>query len=229
MAIPPSVGAFDAPTTQFEINDEWLTHLFELVGRAARLSFWDGADAQQLHAQRQIEAIITAMMTGNIRQVVGEIKIHAREDLPEGWLWCDGHTYNRVDWPELYEALHPNFRVNADTFKVPDMQLRFPLGFAEGSPSFVGLQGGEQSHQLTQSEMPVHNHPPATTGQAFVTQPPAGQTTGLRINGVAASGFYIQPAGGQTTGQSGGNTPHNNMPVYTWVYYAIVGRSGNAD
>lgn len=221
MPTPPTVGAFDAPTITLEINDTWTTYLTELIAQAARPAWWDGTETQQLDAVRQVEAIIEAVMRGNVRETIGEVKIHARQELPEGWLWCDGATYNRVDYPELYAALHSNFRLNADTFKVPDMALRFPFGMGEGSPSFVGGQAGEQSHTLTAAEMPAHTHPTAVAGQQFVTK--LASAGGLRPAS-AGSEHWLQPLGGAATGSAGLNQPHNNMPPYTFMFYAIVAK-----
>lgn len=154
--------------------------------------------------------------------MIGEIKTHALETLPENWLWCDGATYQRDDYPKLYEVLASTLILDADSFKTPDLAIRFPYGAPEGA-DWIGLQGGEASHQLSISELPQHNHPWQVANTNVVLNTGA-TVTGLRITGVAASGFYLQPLGGQATALVGGNIPHNNLPPYTFVRYAIVAK-----
>jgi hypothetical protein len=59
--------------------------------------------------------------------LIASIILYATESTPQGTLPCDGATYNRVDYPELYAALNSIYIIDADTFVTPN------------PPSFVGL------------------------------------------------------------------------------------------
>ena len=79
------------------------------------------------------------------------------------------------------------------------------------SPTYgAGSQGGESSHILSVSEMPVHNH------RQYVTAP-TSSGAGVRVDysSDASSVAYDQ---GITTGSAGGGQAHNNMPPYLAVY-----------
>lgn len=83
---------------------------------------------------------------------------------------------------------------------------------ADGSSYPVGSMGGEAAHALTEAEMPAHAH-------AEILYFTGGQDTSLYAyhtyasynpeSSLALSGY---------TGQTGGGTPHNNMPPYLAVY-----------
>ncbi|NEO80119.1 tail fiber protein [Moorena sp. SIO4G3] len=84
---------------------------------------------------------------------VGTIVAYAgKDDPPDGWLWCDGSSFNTTQYSELYNVLNKS--------TVPNLQGRFIIG--SGSFNSYSYQlhetGGEEKHQLTIDEMPSHNH-----------------------------------------------------------------------
>lgn len=46
--------------------------------------------------------------------------------LPEGWVLCDGSTYNKTKFPELDKALQDIYGATATTFDVPDLTADAP-------------------------------------------------------------------------------------------------------
>ena len=86
------------------------------------------------------------------------------------WLPCNGGTFNGPQYPELSAAIGENFGARvSDTFKLPDMRGRVPLGEAEAPGNsdgtdtctfLLGVKGGKYNHQLTsqQSGLPSHKH-----------------------------------------------------------------------
>jgi len=88
--------------------------------------------------------------------MVGQIVTLATLLLPEDMLWCDGATYNRVDYPELYGVIDNAFILTADTFKTPDLVGKFPLGVS-GSHA-IGTGGGLENVTLSTAEIPSHTH-----------------------------------------------------------------------
>lgn len=79
---------------------------------------------------------------------------------PAGTLECDGSVYATADYPQLAAALDPAFRVDALTFRVPDLRGRTVLG--AGAPSgvvaAVGDTGGAAAITLTVDQLPAHSH-----------------------------------------------------------------------
>jgi microcystin-dependent protein len=88
---------------------------------------------------------------------IGKIDIMATEEIPEGWLLCDGTTYARVDYPELYEAIAGSCHVDADNFFVPDLRLPRLPGYTDVSS--VGQQNSDDwSVFIFENNMPTHSH-----------------------------------------------------------------------
>lgn len=155
--------------------------------------------------------------------LVGVILPHVMGNpLDFNMLPCDGASYLRVDYPLLYEALDPIFIVDADTFTVPDLRVRFPFG-ADGVDYSLGDTGGETEHTLLATEMPEHTHDNAPHAH---TESTAAPSIGAAITGVPVPA--ATPAAGLTSFESisinpaGESQPHNNMPPYYALNWAIV-------
>jgi microcystin-dependent protein len=138
--------------------------------------------------------------------LIGTVQMFLVNALPTGWLQLDGSTYNKVDYPELYDVL-PSTLVTPTQFTLPDMDEVFPMG--EASASATGVGGGSNTHVLTLNEIPSHTHtytPPAMTVTAETPTTPV-PTAGI--------GTPTQ------TGSAGADAAHNNMPAYLRFLFAI--------
>ena len=71
----------------------------------------------------------------------------------------------------------------------------------------AGETGGEKNHQLTEAEMPSHNHPTNFNTSVLGTTPVMNTNSLSTINAVP-----------NTTYSTGGNQPHNNLQPYITVY-----------
>lgn len=120
---------------------------------------------------------------------------------------CDGSSYARADWPLLYDAIDPIYRIDSDNFRVPDMRERFPYG--QGGGLDLDDSGGETEHLLLYAEMPVHEHSETIAVPAIIN------------GGLEAPASAAVPSAG-VTGSAGGSEPHNNMPPFRVVRFAIV-------
>lgn len=97
--------------------------------------------------------------------MIGDLRFGVWAAAPINTLFCDGATYDRVDYPQLYEVMDTAYHINADTFKVPDYRGRSPLGFNEDDLWGEGISDypmntelGEEKHTLTVSELAIHTH-----------------------------------------------------------------------
>jgi hypothetical protein len=53
---------------------------------------------------------------------VGAVRLWAGQyGLPEGWLECNGSSYNRTRYPELFNTIGTIFGSTATTFQVPNL------------------------------------------------------------------------------------------------------------
>lgn len=153
----------------------------------------------------------SAPLGPNVAGYVGEIVCFADSILRPNHVWADGGAIDARQWPELAEyAAKAGWRRNeAMQYIVPDLRGRFLLGASEGRS--VGTVGGEETHILTQSEMPRHNHmeilgyEPGNDPYAF-----AWQSLGHRTPETLAGAGH--------TSMEGLDQPHNNMPPY----YVVV-------
>lgn len=133
--------------------------------------------------------------------------------LPANCLLLDGSTYAREDYPLLYAVLDGVFIIDADTFVLPDLRSRFPIGAGTGtglSTYAVNEQGGEENHTLTEAEMPTHAHSDHT--HAIVS-------TLVPVGVVPISTPSLAPS---FTGSAGGGEAHNNLPPFTALPWAVV-------
>jgi len=172
---------------------------------------WDDISKAIGQAEGEIMSALIGVILPHVRGTISAFKM-----LP-----CDGATYLRTDYPLLYDALENTYQIDADTFFVPDLRGRFPLG--QSTDYLVADMGGTSVETLTAAQMPAHTHdnaphahseiiPVSTIINGGLEAPatasiPSPSTTGL-------TSISINPAGG--------DEEHNNMPPYYVVFYAIV-------
>lgn len=108
----------------------------------------------------------------------GTIIMSAAVNEPAGWLQCDGRRLAKIDYPDLWFAIMNTYTdVSSSThFNIPDLQGRCAVGSGNGTgltARSLGTSGGEETHQLTTSEMPGHTVEPqiqmATTHIVLMT------------------------------------------------------------
>lgn len=138
---------------------------------------------------------------------VGSIVPFYLDTLPDGCLLADGSTYLKSDYPELWDVSPVSMRTLTD-FTLPDLTDRFLIATGNNPVRSVG---GEDAVTLDVTQMPSHTH--------TFTSP----TFGIDVESVGVpdpTGVGNPPAV-LTTSSTGGNQPHNNMPPYYAVKYAI--------
>ncbi|USP02861.1 tail fiber protein [Bartonella taylorii] len=158
----------------------------------------------------------------------GFIATFAMQEVPNGWLLCDGATYERKDYPQLFKAIGDKWGKDSDTtFKVPDFRGVFLRGFDDGR----GLDRSRKFADIQQDCLKSHTH--------VATIEEAGQHTHeFQYNGVgwsandigrrnpsyhyAVLGGTTQPAGVHTHKVTLSSTGEaETRPVNAPVVYAI--------
>jgi microcystin-dependent protein len=187
-------------------------------------SAWQDGDNAVSDAQFDIiDKAIAQAESELMRGMIGLILPSALGSLSNlNVLECDGTSYLREDYPELYAALDSAFIIDADNFSVPDLRAKFVLG-ADGIDYNVGDSGGEVEHTLLVGEMPSHSHTNTPhshseiaavaaladfgTGAPVPSATPLPSTTGLAS---------------VTIDNAGNDEPHNNMPPFLALRWVII-------
>lgn len=166
---------------------------------------------------------------------LSEIRIMSFNFPPKTWALCNGQFMPINQNQALFSLLGTTYGGNGQTtFALPDLRGRTPTSMGGGFT--LGQAAGQETHTLTQAEIPMHMHimqafnGPATTGAAAT--PPTGNSLaqGLAIqsgNNSAAVNFYsTAPATGTMSpnmiGITGGSQAHENRQPYLVLNFCIA-------
>lgn len=96
--------------------------------------------------------------------IPGEIKMIAHNNVPEGWMKCDGRKMLVEEHKLLFSMIghmYTDGTGNSDVFNIPDLRGRVIVGAGHGnglSDRCIGEELGEELHSLCTSELATHSH-----------------------------------------------------------------------
>lgn len=171
-----------------------------------------------VQAAATADAALSSMPAGAMLPFAGD-------NIPNGWLKCDGRSLARSVYPQLFAAIGTKYGAPSSvTFNIPDMSERMPIGVKNNDAQLgaVGATGGERSHTLTASEMPAHTHKIVSNNSTWskgvgIWDSNVGSGSGWKV----VSGSDTGESGNLITNAAGDNNPHNNLPPYLVVNYII--------
>lgn len=145
--------------------------------------------------------------------LVGVILPYGGSSAPSKWALCDGAAVSRSTYSALFEIIGTDFG-NGDgssTFNLPDFGGKVPVGINGGTAfAGMGVSVGEETHTLSESEMPSHTH---GGGVVSVSNRSDMDNSGLTfvVDGITT---------GDTT-SAGGGSAHNNIQPSLCVNFII--------
>lgn len=236
MTIPiPPTSATEEPTTCVRINELWIP---VLLGALQSLlnppnwtsgyinpkminpnAIWEGDEEANRLAEQQILKIMDVLMLGNCEDDMptGSVSAFVGTIAPEGYLLCDGASYEKAAYPSLWGVLSLHgaiFEEDTTHFIVPDLRGRVIVGAGQGmglTNRLVGQFDGFETHTLEVNELPVHEHNvPYTIQLAGALMASGGDFDVID--------FTASPA---STSETGNDQAHNNMPPFFVLNFII--------
>lgn len=66
-----------------------------------------------------------------MKQLLGEIRLIAYDDIPKGWMKCEGQSLDIDRFPKLYMMIGTKFGQDGEfKFSIPDLREKEPAGMA---------------------------------------------------------------------------------------------------
>ena len=165
----------------------------------------------------------------NTAGIVGEMRMTAVDetDFPNDWLLADGRLLSCSDFPALCEILGNTYGGDidgSDTFALPDLRGRFPMGAGAGvglTNRNLGDEPGAEAVILDVTQHPSHDHTFRATNSSATQTQPAGN-----VLATAATPQYLNAStsvvmGSDAIGASGSNAPHANIQPAAVINFMI--------
>lgn len=212
------VGIADIQTlTNKTLTAPKINDTIGVTASSTELNILDGATitTTELNRLSGVTSNIQAQFNNLVTVPVGTITMYGGTTPPSGWLLCNGQS--TTGYAALAAIVGPN---------VPDLRGRAPIGYGAGpgltNRANIGTTVGTETHALTESEMPRHNH---SINPAMIV---GGGAQSQSVNNYAPDGNSPQSAvttfytGGTGSAQEPSNgVAHNNMQPSTVVNFII--------
>ena len=163
--------------------------------------------------------------------LIGDYKYSTRDSDELGWLQCDGRLLDRTQYSALFNIVGTAFgSTNSTNFRLPDFRGRVPgdVGATAGlTTRALGDKVGEETHVLTVTEMPSHDHGGVIGAAGFGTGTQGiAALSGSGVDAAENSGNHTHSISAQ-----GGGQAHNNMQPtifagYTYIFAGTTYASG---
>jgi len=151
-------------------------------------------------------------------RMIGEIIWYGSTTNPDAdhWLYCDGTSLLRADYPDLFAVIGTSFgAVDGTHFNIPDLRGRVMMGAGTGSglsTRSIGDEIGEETNTLTTGEIPAHSHIDTGHTHSEGTATPTLIAIGAGVPAASAIPTVgITGVGSANIADTGGGGSHNNI------------------
>jgi microcystin-dependent protein len=155
---------------------------------------------------------------------LGEIRMASFNFAPhDGWALCNGQLLPINQNQPLFALLGTMYGGNGQTtFALPDLRGKVPIHVGAGFTQ--GQVGGQESHTITQQEMPTHVHMLQATKAEGAAVIPTNAHVLATSNGYeqyrAPTSLTTMVPG--TVTNVGGSQAHQNMQPFTVINFMIA-------
>ena len=187
--MPYAIHASDAASASGDFTVEGRTTLKGGLNVAAGETTVGSLTATNLVVEGSVRAGTSGSFAGYGTIPVGGIIMWSGSlnQIPDGWVLCNGQTSNGQ--------------------KTPDLSGKFVVGYSASDSDYaIGKTGGEAKHRLLESEMPSHSH-----NIKFRSYDLVASWKDQRSFYSVSKGSEDQT---KTTASAGGNQAHENRPPY---------------
>lgn len=210
-------------TGHFFFLDAWTVSLLgSMLAQERPFYLWENDQYPLTPSERNDLDNKLSTAQGQLMQpLVGLIMPVCTAALPQGTLLCDGSTYLRADYPNLYDALDLVYIIDPDTFMVPDLSDRFVM--ASGPLHAANTSGGSATTTLTVDQLPAHTHTTQPHTHTEVTAVPTPIAIGAGVPAASAvPGAGITGPGTVIVDPTGNSQPIDLNPPYFALRYVVV-------
>lgn len=89
---------------------------------------------------------------------IGVVVSWTSDNIPAGFLKCDGATYNKTDYPVLYSRVPSNCVIDENTFKVPDLRETVIAGAGENENNSITTHDVYELGEFKDDQLQGHWH-----------------------------------------------------------------------
>ncbi|MFC4214700.1 phage tail protein [Pseudophaeobacter arcticus] len=156
---------------------------------------------------------------------LAEVRMVGFNFAPRGWAFLDGQILPINQNQSLYSLLGTTYGGDGrTTFALPELRGRTPMHVGDGHS--LGQKSGQETHTLTVTEMPAHNHGIKAAQSPASTDNPTGAVFAQEVQPDFVYRDFAAPSAtplrSGTLTNAGGSQAHNNMQPYITLNFCIA-------